>query len=113
MQYIVSTEKVIRYVAKFATKSKPSSKGLQELIQYIYEKYQREWHNAHSNAKLLTITIGVRYFSAQETCHMGVDKYCGKGGGLKRIHTFPPAHSIKTIFFKYHSTGTCFIIVKA
>ncbi len=62
--------------------------------------------------RLLTITIGVRDFSAQETCHMGVDKYCGKGGGLKRIHTFPPAHSIKTIFFKYHSTGTCFIIVK-
>ncbi len=70
MQYIVSRNKVIKYVAKYATKSEPRSKGLQEVYSTIMKSIKEDATPLKVVQKLLTSTIGERDFSAQETCHL-------------------------------------------
>ncbi len=70
MQYIMSRNKVIKYVAKYATKSEPRSKGLQEVYSTIMKSIKEDATPLKVVQKLLTSTIGERDFSAQETCHL-------------------------------------------
>lgn len=70
MQYIVSRDKVIKYVAKYATKSEPRSKGLQEVYSTIMKSIKEDGTPLKVVQKLLTGTVGERDFSAQETCHL-------------------------------------------
>ena len=70
MQYIVSREKVIKYVAKYATKSECRSKALQEVYSTIMKNVKEDGTPLQVVQKLLTSTVGERDFSAQETCHL-------------------------------------------
>lgn len=70
MQVCVSRRKVQEYCAKYATKSEPRSQPLSDIYSGIVQKF-----SPHDNAlkviqKLLINTVGDRYFSAQETCHL-------------------------------------------
>ena len=70
MQYIVSRHKVIKYIAKYATKSEPRSKGLKELFSTIMRSLKDDGTPLKVAQKLLISTVGERDFSAQETCHL-------------------------------------------
>lgn len=70
MQYVVSRQKVTKYVAKYATKSEPQSKALQEMYRSIMKKINDDGTPLKVVQKLLTSTVGERDFSAQETCHL-------------------------------------------
>ena len=70
LQYIVSRQKVTKYVAKYATKSEPMSKALQEVYRSIMKSVNDDGTPLKVVQKLLTSTVGERDFSAQETCHL-------------------------------------------
>ena len=70
LQYVVSRQKVTKYVAKYATKSEPMSKALQEVYRSIMKSVNNDGTPLKVVQKLLTSTVGARDFSAQETCHL-------------------------------------------
>ena len=70
MQYILSRQKVIKYVAKYATKAEPRSKALRELFGNIVRTIKDDGTSLKVVQKLLVNTVGERDFSAQETCHL-------------------------------------------
>ena len=70
LQYVVSRQKVTKYVAKYATKSEPMSKALQEVYRSIMKSANDDGTPLKVVQKLLTSTVGERDFSAQETCHL-------------------------------------------
>ena len=70
LQYVVSRQKVTKYVAKYATKSEPMSKALQEVYGSIMKSVNDDGTPLKVVQKLLTSTVGERDFSAQETCHL-------------------------------------------
>ncbi len=70
MQYVVSRQKVTKYVAKYATKSEPRSTALQEVYRNIMKSVDDDGTPLKVVQKLLTSTVGERDFSAQETCHL-------------------------------------------
>ena len=70
MQYVVSRRKVIKYVAKYATKCEPRSKALQDIYSTIMKSIKDDGTPLKVVQKLLTSTVGERDFSAQETCHL-------------------------------------------
>ena len=70
LQYVVSRQKVTKYVATYATKSEPMSKALQEVYRRIMKSVNDDGTPLKVVQKLLTSTVGERDFSAQETCHL-------------------------------------------
>ena len=70
LQYVVSQQKVTKYVAKYAIKSEPMSKALQEVYRSIMKSVNDDGTPLKVVQKLLTSTVGERDFSAQETCHL-------------------------------------------
>jgi len=70
LQYVVSRQKVVKYIAKYATKSEPRSKALQEVYNTIMKQIGDDGTPLKVVQKLLTSTVGERDFSAQETCHL-------------------------------------------
>ena len=70
MQYVLSRQKVIKYVAKYATKAEPRSKALRELFGNIVRTIKDDGTSLKVVQKLLVNTVGERDFSAQETCHL-------------------------------------------
>ena len=70
LQYVVSRQKVTKYVAKYATKSEPMSKALQEVYRSIMKSVNDDGTPLKVVQKLLKSTVGERDFSAQETCHL-------------------------------------------
>lgn len=70
MQYVVSRQKVTKYVAKYATKSEPRSKALREVYRSVMKNISDDGTPLKVVQKLLTSTVGERDFSAQETCHL-------------------------------------------
>ena len=70
LQYVVSRQKVTKYVAKYATKSEPRSKALQQVYRSIMKSINDDGTPLKVVQKLLTSTVGERDFSAQETCHL-------------------------------------------
>ena len=70
LQYVVSRQKVTKYVAKYATMSEPWSKALQEVYRSIMKSINDDGTPLKVVQKLLTSTVGKRDFSAQETCHL-------------------------------------------
>ena len=70
LQYVVSRQKVTKYVAKYATKSEPRSKALQDEHRSIMKSINDDGTPLKVVQKLLTSTVGERDFSAQETCHL-------------------------------------------
>ena len=70
LQYVVSRQKVTKYVAKYATKSEPMSKALQEVYRSIMKSVNDDGTPLKVVQKLLTSTVGERDFSAQEPCHL-------------------------------------------
>ena len=70
LQYVVSRQKVTKYVAKYATKTEPRSKALQEVYRSIMKNINDDGTPLKVVQKLLTSNVGERDFSAQETCHL-------------------------------------------
>ena len=70
MQYVLSRQKVIKYVAKYATKAEPRSKALRELFGNIVRTIKDDGTSLKVVQKLLVNTVGERDFSAQVTCHL-------------------------------------------
>ena len=70
LQYVVSWQKVTKYVAKYATKSEPMSKALQEVYRSIMKSVNDDGTPLKVVQKLLTSTVGERDFSVQETCNL-------------------------------------------
>ena len=70
MTYVLSRQKVIKYVAKYATKSEPRSKALREVYNTIMRGMKEDGSSLQVVQKLLVGTVGERDFSAQETCHL-------------------------------------------
>ena len=70
LQYVVSRQKVTKYVAKYATKSEPRFKALQEVYRSIMKSINDDGTPLKVVQKLLTSTVGERDFSAKETCHL-------------------------------------------
>ena len=67
MQYIVSRNRVLNYIAKFAAKSEPRSKGLKA----VYGNTQKSDGNSLKMVqKLMISSVGERDYSLQETCHL-------------------------------------------
>ena len=67
LQYVVSRQKDKNYVAKYATKSEPRSKVLQEVYKSIMKSIDDDGTPLKVVQKLLTNTVGERHFSA---CHL-------------------------------------------
>ena len=70
MQYVVSRNKVLQYVAKYATKSEPRSKALRAVYDSIMQSLDDSGTSLQMVHKLLINSVGVRDYSAQETCHL-------------------------------------------
>ena len=69
-QYVVSRQKVVKYIAEYATKSEPRSQALQEIYNTIMKKIGDDGTPLKVVQRLLTSTVDERDFSAQETCHL-------------------------------------------
>ena len=69
-QYVVSRQKVVKYIAKYATKSEPCSQALQDMYNAIMKRIGDDGTPLKVVQRLLTSTVGERDFSAQETCHL-------------------------------------------
>ena len=70
LQYVVSRQRVTKYVAKYATMSEPRSEALQEVYRSIMKSINDDGTPLKVVQKRLTSTVGERDFSAQETCHL-------------------------------------------
>ena len=62
LQYVVSRQKVTKYVAKYATKSEPMSKALQKVYRSIMKSVNDDGTPLKVVQKLLTSTVGERDF---------------------------------------------------
>ena len=70
MQYCVSRQKVIKYCAKYATKSEPRSQPLKDVFSTIVRSLDENSSSLKAVQKLLINSVGERDYSAQETCHL-------------------------------------------
>ena len=70
MQYVVSRNKVLQYVAKYATKSEPRSKALRAVYDSIMQSLDDSGTSLQMVHKLLINSVRERDYSAQETCHL-------------------------------------------
>lgn len=70
MQYIVSRQRVINYIAKYATKSEPCSKGLKAVYSNIMQNVKDDGNILIVVQKLMIKSVGERDYSAQETSHL-------------------------------------------
>ena len=70
MQYVVSRQRMIQYVAKYATKAEPHSKALKEVYGNIMKSIKDDGTSLQVVQKLLINSVAERDFSAQETCHL-------------------------------------------
>ena len=77
MQYIVSRNRVLNYIAKYAAKSEPRSKGLKAVYGNILKSIKDNGSSLKMVQKLMISSVGERDYSAQETCHllMGLPMY--------------------------------------
>ena len=70
MQFVVSRQRVLNYLAKYATKSEPRSKMLKSLYRAIMKSCMADGTPLKVAQKLLINSVGDRDYSAQETCHL-------------------------------------------
>lgn len=70
MQYMVSRQRVVQYVAKYAAESEPRSRTLREVFSKIMKTLKDDGTSQQVVQKLLISCVGARDFSAQETCHL-------------------------------------------
>ena len=70
MQYCVSRNKVIQYLAKYAAKSEPRSQPLKEIYKNIIGGLTDNDTTLKAVQKLLINSVGERDYSAQETSHL-------------------------------------------
>ena len=70
MQYIVSRNRVLNYIAKYAAKSEPRSKGLKAVYGNILKSMKDNGSFLKMVQKLMISSVGERDYSAQETCHL-------------------------------------------
>ena len=77
MQYIVSRNRVLNYIAKYAPKSKPRSKGLKAVYGNVLKTLKSDGSSLKMVQKLMISSVGERDYSAQLTCHllMGLPMY--------------------------------------
>ena len=70
MQYIVSRNRVLNYIAKYAAKSEPRSKGLKAVYGNILKTMKDNGSSLKMVQKLMISSVAERDYSAQETCHL-------------------------------------------
>ena len=70
MQYIVSRNRVLNYIAKYAAKSEPRSKGLKAVYGNILKTMKDNGSSLKVVQKIMISSVGERDYSAQETCHL-------------------------------------------
>ena len=70
MQYIVSRNRVLNYIAKYAAKSEPRSKGLKAVYSNVLKTLKSDGSSLKMVQKLMISSVGERDYSAQETCHL-------------------------------------------
>ena len=70
MQYVVSRQKVINYVAKYATKSENRSKTLKQVFSNVMKTVKDDGTTLKVVQKLMVSSVAERDLSAQETCHL-------------------------------------------
>ena len=70
MQYIVSRNRVLNYIAKYAAKSEPRSKGLKAVYGNVLKTLKSDGSSLKMVQKLMISSVGERDYSAQETCHL-------------------------------------------
>ena len=68
MQYIVSRNRVLNYIAKYAAKSEPRSKGLKAACDNVLKTLKSDGNSLKMVQKLMISSVGERDYSAQETC---------------------------------------------
>ena len=70
MQYIVSRNRVLKYIDKYAAKSEPRSKGLKAVYGNVLRTLKSDGSSLKMVQKLMISSVGERDYSAQETCHL-------------------------------------------
>ena len=70
MQYIVSRYRVVDYIAKYAAKSEPRSKGLKAVYSNVLKTLKGDGSSLKMVQKLMISSVGERDYSAQEICHL-------------------------------------------
>ena len=70
MQYCVSRNKVVQYIAKYATKSETRSESLKDIYSTIVRGFNDDDRSLKAIQKLLIKSLSERDYSAQETCHL-------------------------------------------
>ena len=70
MQYCVSKQRVIKYIAKYATKCEPRSQTMKDVFTQEVQNLRDERSALQVVQKLFINTVGERDYSAQETCHL-------------------------------------------
>ena len=70
MQYIMSRNRVLNYIAKYAAKLEPRSKGLKAVYGNILKSMKDNVSSLKMVQKLMIRSVGERDYSAQETCHL-------------------------------------------
>lgn len=70
MQYVMSRQGVINYVAKYATKPEYRSEGLKTVYSTIIKNLKDDGTPLKVVQKLMVNSVGARDYSAQETCHL-------------------------------------------
>ena len=70
IQYCVSKQKVIEYIAKYATKCEPRSQTMKEVFTQIVQNLRDGSSALQVVQKFLINSVGERDYSAQEICHL-------------------------------------------
>ena len=70
MQYIVSRNRVLNHIAKYAAKSEPRSKCLKAVYSNVLKTLKSDGSSLKIVQKLMISSVGERDYSAQETCHL-------------------------------------------
>ena len=70
MQYCMSKNKVIPYVAKYATKSETRSDSIKNMYSTIVQELSNDDRSLKAIQKLLIKSTSERDYSTQETCHL-------------------------------------------
>ena len=64
------TKQVLNYIAKYAAKSEPRSKGLKAVYGNVLKTLKSDGSSLKMVQKLMISSVGERDYSAQETCHL-------------------------------------------
>ena len=98
MQYIVSRNRVLNYIAKYAAKSEPRSKGLKAVYSNVLKTLKSDGSSLKMVQKLMISSVGERDYSAQQS---GRGHRCRDTGLTAGPLPQPPHHPTRLTLLEF------------